>query len=96
MSTYSPALRSKGAVNPGQMYQEILLSIPRQWTSPQHRGCFAATNSALAHTREESGRVCRILTPAPRYPDAPAGNLEIAVPCPMVGQACCALLFKRE
>jgi len=96
MATNTLSLRPEGAVRAGQMNQEILLPIPRQRAPPQHRGRFMAANRAIAHSCQEPRGVCGVLLLAPGNTDAPAGDLEIAVPGTMIRKAGRTLLGQGE
>lgn len=96
MSLDPPALRPKGAVGPRQMNQEILLGVPRQRASPQHRSCLPTTDGSLSYAGKEAGSVRRVLLLAPRNPDSPAGNAKIVIPGTMIRDASRPLVGERE
>ncbi|WP_311213927.1 MULTISPECIES: hypothetical protein [unclassified Arthrobacter] len=78
------------------MNQEILLGIPRQWASPQHRSRLPTTDGSFSYAGEEAGRVRRVLLFAPRNPDSPAGNAKIVIPGTMIRHSGRALFGERK
>jgi hypothetical protein len=76
--------------------QEILLGIPGQWASPQHRSRLPTTDGSLSYAGEKAGSVGRVLLFSPRNPDSPAGNAKIVIPDTMIRHTGRPLLGERK